>query len=62
MNNELGLLVNRLGSDRVVYGSGIPFKCADPSLIALDVLDADSRVKDNIQRTNAARLLETSLK
>jgi predicted TIM-barrel fold metal-dependent hydrolase len=56
--NEIGTLVTRLGADRVVFGSGMPFKYPDPALLKLEVLDAPARVREAIQSTNAARLLD----
>ncbi|HID75788.1 MAG TPA: metal-dependent hydrolase [Planctomycetaceae bacterium] len=56
--NEVGELVSRLGADRVVFGSGMPFKYPDPSLLKLEVLDAPPEVKQKIRSTNAARLLQ----
>ena len=56
--NEIGELVSRLGAERVVFGSGVPFKYPDPVLVKLEVLDASPEVKEMIRSTNAARLLE----
>jgi predicted TIM-barrel fold metal-dependent hydrolase len=56
--NEIGQLVSRLGPERVVFGSGMPFKYPDPALLKLEVLDASADAKQMIRGTNAARLLE----
>jgi len=56
--DELGTLVSRLGPERVVFGTGIPFKYPDPSLVKMEVLDAPPEVKEKIRGGNAARLLE----
>ena len=56
--DELGTLVSRLGADRVVFGSGMPLKYPDPSLLKLEVLDAPPDVKDRIRSGNALRLLK----
>lgn len=55
--NEIGELVSRLGAERLVFGSGMPFKYPDPVLVKLEVLDASPEVKDMIRSANAARLL-----
>ncbi|MHB8901890.1 MAG: amidohydrolase family protein [Thermoguttaceae bacterium] len=57
IGNELAGLLANLGPDRLVFGSGMPFTYADPSLLKLDVLDADDDVKEKIRSANAARLL-----
>jgi hypothetical protein len=56
--NEIGTLVTRLGADRVVFGSGMPFKYPDPALLKLEVLDAPTQVREAIQSANAERLLQ----
>ena len=56
--DEIGQLVSRLGPDRVVFGSGMPFKYPDPALLKLEVLDASADAKQMIRGANAARLLE----
>jgi len=56
--NEIGELLSRLGAERVVFGSGMPFKYPDPALLKLAVLDAPPDVKEKIRSGNAARLLE----
>jgi predicted TIM-barrel fold metal-dependent hydrolase len=55
--NEIGTLVSRLGAERVVFGSGMPFKYPDPALIKLEVLDASVQIKNEILGGNAIRLL-----
>ena len=56
--DEIGTLVSRLGADRLVFGSGMPFKYPDPALLKLEVLDASAQVREAIQGGNAARLLD----
>jgi predicted TIM-barrel fold metal-dependent hydrolase len=58
--NEIGQLVSRLGAERVVFGTGMPFKYPDPALVKLEVLDVPAEVKEKIRSANAARLLEPS--
>jgi len=56
--NEIGTLVSRLGADRLVFGSGMPFKYPDPSLLKLEALDLPDAAKDRIRVSNAQRLLK----
>jgi len=56
--NEIGQLVSRLGAERVVFGTGMPFNYPDPALLKLEVLDAPLEVKEKIRGRNAASLLE----
>ena len=55
--NEIGTLVSRLGAERVVFGSGMPFKYPDPALLKLEVLDASWLTKEKILGGNANKLL-----
>jgi len=56
--NEIGTLVSRLGADRVVFGSGMPFKYPDPALVKLEVLDLPREAKKQILGANAAAILQ----
>jgi predicted TIM-barrel fold metal-dependent hydrolase len=58
MANEIGQLIRQLGPDRIVFGTGMPFKYPDPVLVKLEVLDASEEVKEQIRWRNAAALLE----
>ncbi|MBL7222804.1 MAG: amidohydrolase family protein [Candidatus Brocadiae bacterium] len=55
--NEIGQLITRLGAERVVFGTGMPFKYPDPALVKLEVLDASEEEKERIRWQNAAGLL-----
>ena len=57
MRNEIGQLLDTLGPDRLVFGTGMPLKYPDPALLKLEVLDASEEVKDRIRGGNAAGLL-----
>ena len=57
--NEIGTLVSRLGAERIVFGSGMPFKYPDPALVKLEVLDASAQEKDKITAGNAERLFRS---
>ncbi len=51
--NELGQLIANLGVERVMFGTGIPFKYPDPALVKLEVLDASEADKEKIRSQNA---------
>ena len=57
LSNEVGRLLQALGEDRVVFGTGIPFHYADPALTKLAILDAPPAVKEKIRSGNARRIL-----
>jgi len=57
MADETRALMDNLGADRLVFGTGMPFKYADPALVKLDVLAASEDEKDLIRSGTAARLL-----
>jgi len=54
--NEIGQLVSRLGPDRVVFGTGMPFNSPDPALVKLEVLDLPEAVKEQIRWKTAAKI------
>jgi predicted TIM-barrel fold metal-dependent hydrolase len=49
--------VQNLGAERVVLGTGMPFKYPDPALLKVEVLDAPETTKQAILGGNAERLL-----
>ncbi|MCP4614178.1 MAG: metal-dependent hydrolase [Planctomycetes bacterium] len=51
--NELGQLITNLGAERVMFGTGMPFKYPDPALVKLEVLDASEADKEKIRSQNA---------
>lgn len=57
VSNELGRLLEALGEDRLLFGTGMPFHYPDPALLKLEVLEAPESVKAKIRQANAARLL-----
>ncbi len=57
LGNEIGRLIENLGEDRIVFGTGMPFHYPDAALTNLEVLDTTDAVKEKIRRGNAARLL-----
>jgi predicted TIM-barrel fold metal-dependent hydrolase len=55
--NELGQLITNLGAERVIFGTGMPFKYPDPVLVKLEVLDASEADKEKIRSQNAMTCL-----
>ena len=55
--NEMGELLAKLGPDRLVFGTGMPFQYADPALLKLEVLDSPQEAKDKIRWRNAVALV-----
>jgi uncharacterized protein len=55
--NEIGQLIASLGTDRLVFGTGMPFSYPDPALLKLEVLTANQEDKEKIYWRNAARWL-----
>lgn len=60
MGNEVGALVENIGMDRVVLGTGMPFKYPEPALLKVEVLEASDEAKQAILGGNAERLLTTA--
>jgi predicted TIM-barrel fold metal-dependent hydrolase len=55
--NETQRLMQNLGDDRVVFGTGVPFHYPGPVLAKMQILDADEKIKDKIRWSTAASLL-----
>lgn len=55
--NEIGHLLKALGADRLVFGSGIPFKYPEPAVLRIEVLKASEEDKEKIRYKNIAFLL-----
>jgi predicted TIM-barrel fold metal-dependent hydrolase len=60
MANEIGKLVQALGADRVVFGTGMPFNAPDPSLVKMEAAGLGEAEKEKIFAKNAAGLLGVS--
>lgn len=58
LENEIGFLMEQLGAERLVLGTGMPFNYPDPALLKLEVLAAGREQKALIAGMNAARMLE----
>jgi uncharacterized protein len=60
--NELGQLVGNLGSERIMFGTGMPFSEPDTALLKMQMLDAGKDVRDKIHGLNAASWLSGKAK
>ena len=60
--NELGRLIENLGPERILFGTGMPFSEPDTSLLKMELLDAANDVRDKILGGNAARWLSAKVK
>jgi len=56
--NELGQLITNLGTERVMFGTGMPFNYPDPALVKIEVLDASEADKEKIFSQNAMTWLK----
>jgi predicted TIM-barrel fold metal-dependent hydrolase len=56
--NELQQVLDTLGEDRVLFGTGIPFHYAGPGVVKLEMLQASAAVQDKIRSQNAARWID----
>jgi predicted TIM-barrel fold metal-dependent hydrolase len=57
LGNEIGQLLENLGEDRIVFGTGIPFHYPGPSFAKLELLNSPESVKDKLRSRNAAAFL-----
>jgi predicted TIM-barrel fold metal-dependent hydrolase len=55
--NELAQLLESLGDERVMLGTGMPFHYPGPALVRVEILQASDAVKAKIRSQNAARWL-----
>ena len=58
LDNEIGRLLASLGTDRVLFGTGMPFSYPDPALTKLEVLKASKEDKEKIAGQNALKWLK----
>lgn len=56
MENSIGFLVQHLGEDRILFGTGLPFKTPSASFLKMQALDALDPIKQKIFAENAARI------
>jgi hypothetical protein len=58
--NEIGELMKTLGADRLVFGSGMPFKYPEPAVLRIEVMDASPEEKERICSGNIEALIGRS--
>ncbi|MCC6695579.1 MAG: amidohydrolase family protein [Candidatus Hydrogenedentes bacterium] len=58
MERPLEIMTWELGDDRVLFGTGFPFKTPSPAFLELQVLDADEDAKARIAGENVRRLMD----
>jgi len=56
LEKNIEIMVGALGPDRVLLGTGFPFKTPSPAFLKLQCLKADEETKDQIAGGNARRL------
>jgi len=58
MENSIGALVSELGSGRVLFGTGFPYKTPSPAFLKMDLLDVNAASKQCIFGDNALHLFQ----
>ncbi|QDV37873.1 amidohydrolase family protein [Tautonia plasticadhaerens] len=58
LRDEVETLLDSLGPDRLLFGTGIPFQYPDPTLAKIDVLDPPPEVRERILSRNAMEWLD----
>lgn len=58
LDKSLQVMVDALGADRVLFGTGFPFKTPSPAFLKVQLLDAEPEAKAQIVGGNARRLFE----
>jgi len=56
LRKEAQTLVESLGSERVLFGTGFPFKAPSPAFLKVQALKAGETVKSQIAGLNARRV------
>ncbi|GMU93426.1 MAG: hypothetical protein AMXMBFR4_24840 [Candidatus Hydrogenedentota bacterium] len=56
LEKSIEVMVGALGPDRVLFGTGFPFKTPSPAFLKLQLLDSDAEIKEQIAGGNALRL------
>ncbi|NIA12859.1 MAG: amidohydrolase family protein [Nitrospiraceae bacterium] len=56
LRKETQALVESLGPERILFGTGFPFKAPSPAFLKVQVLDADETVKSQIAGLNARKV------
>lgn len=61
MENSIGFLMQHLGDDRILFGTGLPFKTPSASFLKMLALDASDDAKQKVFRDNAWHIFGDSL-
>jgi len=56
MENSIGFLVQHLGEDRILFGTGLPFKTPSASFLKMQALDAPDDAKQKVFGENARHI------
>lgn len=56
LGKNLQVMVENLGADRVLFGTGFPFKTPSPAFLKIQALDAGDAAKTQIAGMNARRI------
>lgn len=62
LQGTISTLIERLGPDRLVFGSGIPLKTPGPALLKLELLEVPAAARDQLAHGNMERLLGAARK
>jgi len=57
LTKSIQALISRIGVERVVFGTGMPFHYAKPALLKMEILDIEEEAKEAIYWKNIAKLL-----
>jgi uncharacterized protein len=58
LDDELGFLIQNLGAERIVFGTGMPFSYPDPALLKLQVMSSGEEDRQRIAWKNASKWLD----
>ena len=61
LQEEIPRLMEALSSEKLAFGTGIPFKYPMPALLKMQVLNVPEQVKEKIFWENAARMLKQDI-
>ncbi len=57
LQRNIPILIEAIGAEHLVFGTGMPFKVPEPALLKLEALDVAAEVKERIAWRNAAEML-----
>ncbi|MDZ4859081.1 MAG: amidohydrolase family protein [Candidatus Hydrogenedentes bacterium] len=59
LDKNIEIMLGALGPDRILLGTGFPFKTPSPAFLKLQCLNADAETKEHIAGGNAERLFSS---